>query len=151
MRPSRFVQLVLAALAGVFVYFVAMRDARAVPSFARKYQTSCQTCHTVYPALNPFGEAFRRNGYRFPSQGGSTDLDQVKSEMIPLGQDEYKAPFPDAGWPDKSSRSFTSSRPVHSTTTSRTSARSRCRETTARSTSSTAICCGATSSVRGTS
>jgi hypothetical protein len=45
-------------------------EAQAVPSFARKYQTSCLTCHTVYPVLNPFGEAFRRNGYRFPQPEG---------------------------------------------------------------------------------
>jgi hypothetical protein len=29
--------------------------ARAIPAFARKYGTSCLTCHTVYPKLTPFG------------------------------------------------------------------------------------------------
>ena len=101
MRPNRGSQLLVAALAGVLVYFVALKDARAVPSFARKYQTSCQTCHTVYPVLNPFGEAFRRNGYRFPSQNGSVDSDAVKTSMIALGQEEYEKTFPDSVWPDK--------------------------------------------------
>jgi hypothetical protein len=36
--------------------------ARAVPAFARKYKTSCVTCHTIFPKLTPFGEQFRRNG-----------------------------------------------------------------------------------------
>jgi hypothetical protein len=80
-------------------YFTDMREAKAVPSFARKYQTSCLTCHTVYPALNPFGEAFRRNGYRFPSQNGSVDSDAVKTAMVPLGQEEYKKSFPNSVWP----------------------------------------------------
>lgn len=87
--------------AALFAYFVDLRDAGAVPSFARKYQTSCLTCHTVYPVLNPFGEAFRRNGYRFPSQNGSVDSDAVRSSMIPLGQEEYKKMFPNAVWPSK--------------------------------------------------
>jgi hypothetical protein len=101
MRSFRPFPIFVAVLVGVVAYFATTRDAGAVPSFARKYQTSCQTCHTVFPALNPFGEAFRRNGYRFPSQGGSTDMDQVKSAMIPLGQEEYEQLFPNAVWPDK--------------------------------------------------
>jgi hypothetical protein len=82
-------------------FFSSIRSASAVPSFARKYGTSCLTCHTVYPALNPFGEAFRRDGYRFPSQNGSTDSDAEKAETIALGQEEYKKTFPDSVWPDK--------------------------------------------------
>jgi hypothetical protein len=101
MRPNRGLSLLIAALAGIFVYFAALRDATAVPSFARKYQTSCQTCHTVFPVLNPFGEAFRRDGYRFPSQNGSVDSDAVKAPMIALGQEEYVKTFPDSVWPDK--------------------------------------------------
>jgi hypothetical protein len=101
MRPNRGLSLLVAAFAGIFVYFAALPDARAVPSFARKYQTSCQTCHTVFPVLNPFGEAFRRDGYRFPSQNGSVDSDAVKTSMIALGQEEYVKTFPDTVWPDK--------------------------------------------------
>ena len=101
MHPIRRLPFFVAALAGLLAYFAVARDAWAVPSFARKYQTSCQTCHTVYPVLNPFGEAFRRNGYRFPSQNGSVDSDAVKTAMIPLGQEEYEKTFPDSVWPDK--------------------------------------------------
>jgi hypothetical protein len=97
---KRAVGIVFASLvAALFAYFGEMKDASAVPSFARKYQTSCLTCHTVYPQLNPFGEAFRRNGYRFPSQNGSVDSDAVKAPMIALGQEEYKKTFPDSVWP----------------------------------------------------
>jgi hypothetical protein len=102
MRPvrRRGVGILFAVLvATLLVTFAHVREAGAVPSFARKYQTSCLTCHTVYPVLNPFGEAFRRNGYRFPSQGGSVDSDAVKSSMIALGQEEYKKTFPNSVWP----------------------------------------------------
>src|SRR6516162_2356805 len=101
MRFPRGLQFAVAVLVGTILYFAATRDAGAVPSFARKYQTSCQTCHTVYPVLNPFGEAFRRNGYRFPSQNGSVDSDAVKAPMLALGQEEYTKTFPASVWPDK--------------------------------------------------
>ena len=101
MRSPRWLQALVAVAAGMVVYAVAARDAQAVPSFARKYQTSCLTCHTVFPVLNPFGEAFRRNGYRFPNQNGSVDGDSVKAPLIAMGQDEYKKTFPDSVWPDK--------------------------------------------------
>src|SRR5512146_1788715 len=69
--------------------------ARAIPAFARKYGTSCLTCHTVFPKLTPFGEAFRRNGYRFPG----VDSDYVKQETVPLGQEANKKTFPRSVWP----------------------------------------------------
>ncbi len=104
-RPSPSPLLFLAALvAATATYFGSIRRADAVPSFARKYGTSCSTCHTVYPALNPFGEAFRRDGYRFPSQNGSVDSDAEKAETLAMGQEEYKKTFPDSVWPDKIAR-----------------------------------------------
>ena len=90
-----------AIMAALVAYFACQRDAEAVPSFSRKYQTSCLTCHTVYPMLNSFGEAFRRNGYRMPSTKGSVDSDSIKAPMIPLGQEEYRKLFPESVIPDK--------------------------------------------------
>lgn len=69
--------------------------AAAIPAFARKYETSCLTCHTVYPRLTPFGEAFRRNGYRFPG----VDSDYVKQGPIVMGQEATKKTFPKSVWP----------------------------------------------------
>ena len=77
------------------ILLVSARSALGVPAFARKYGTSCLTCHTIYPKLNPFGEAFRRNGYRFPG----VDSDFVKQDTVPLGQDAYKKEFPHSVWP----------------------------------------------------
>jgi hypothetical protein len=57
---------------------MAANPVQAIPVFARKYATSCQTCHTVYPKLTPFGEAFRRNGFRFPG----VDSDYAKQETV---------------------------------------------------------------------
>ena len=99
----RCVRLALAIAVGL-VLFLGTRPSRAVPSFARKYNTSCQTCHTAFPVLNPFGEAFRRNGFRFPSVSRSEDSDAAKEETLPLGQEEYEKTFPNSVWPDRISQ-----------------------------------------------
>jgi hypothetical protein len=47
---------------------VTPRNAQAIPSFTRQYKTECTTCHTIYPELNEFGDAFLKNSYVMPSQ-----------------------------------------------------------------------------------
>ena len=75
---------------------MASADSLAIPAFARKYKTSCATCHVGFPKLNAFGEAFRRNGYQFP---GHTDAEFTKDEEVSLGAEGNKKSFPDAIWP----------------------------------------------------
>jgi hypothetical protein len=75
--------------------------AHAVPAFARKYQTSCQTCHIVFPKLNAFGEAFRLRGYRMP---GETEA-MVKQPPVSLGAPAYKKLWPQSVWPGEISSS----------------------------------------------
>lgn len=86
------VLVALACLAGLG----APREAQAIPAFARRYETSCQTCHLAYPKLTPFGEAFRRNAYRFPGGG---DAVSEKEEPIPLGNEAQAERWPDVVYP----------------------------------------------------
>jgi hypothetical protein len=83
-------------LTAVIALLVFSEKSYAIPAFARKYKTSCATCHNGFPKLTPFGEAFRRSGYQFP---GGTDAEYVKEEAIPMGAEGYKKVFPDAIWP----------------------------------------------------
>lgn len=66
-----------------------------IPAFARKYGTSCQTCHVMPPRLNAYGEAFRLNGYQLP-QG---DADLVRDEPLAMGAPGWRDLFPNAIWP----------------------------------------------------
>ena len=66
-----------------------------IPAFARKYRTSCSTCHTAAPKLNVMGEAFRLNGYRFPEN----DVLLRREEPVPLGEDPWRDLWPRAIWP----------------------------------------------------
>ncbi len=64
----RFRPLLSCALAAGLLLLLVPGRASAIPAFARKYQTSCQTCHIVFPKLNAFGEAFRLRGYHMPAE-----------------------------------------------------------------------------------
>lgn len=82
---------------GVFFYFLfqTTRSTYAIPAFARKYQTSCATCHNNYPELNDFGEAFKKNGFKFPKD----DETFVKEPPVMLGAPAQKQAFPRTIYP----------------------------------------------------
>lgn len=88
-------RLVRIAIGLSLVVVLGSVQAWAIPAWARKYGTSCQTCHVAYPKLNQFGNAFRLLGYRMP---GETE-DQVKQPDVPLGAAAYKRVWPKAVWP----------------------------------------------------
>ncbi|MBI3402190.1 MAG: hypothetical protein HY048_12285 [Acidobacteria bacterium] len=83
------------AVLALLVLAATESTALAVPAFARKYQTSCQTCHIVFPKLNAFGEAFRLRGYRMPGE----TAEMVKEPPVSLGAPAYKQLWPDSVWP----------------------------------------------------
>jgi hypothetical protein len=75
--------------------FFAPAPAAAIPAFARKYGTSCQTCHSVFPKLNAFGEAFRLNGLRMPKETEA----MLREKPVSLGAPAYRRLWPKAVWP----------------------------------------------------
>lgn len=85
----------VAIFAGWMLLLLYVPCASAIPAFARKYETSCQTCHVGFPKLNPFGEAFRLNGYRMPKE----TEDQIKIKPVSIGADAYKKMWPRAIYP----------------------------------------------------
>ncbi len=94
-------------LAGLFAGFA--REATAIPAFARKYRTSCTTCHVAIPKRNAFGEAFRRNGYQIPAG----DERYIKEEPVSIGAEAWKEMWPDAIWPGAIPGTFPLSAYVH--------------------------------------
>ncbi|HEO65910.1 MAG TPA: hypothetical protein ENI73_08580, partial [Spirochaetes bacterium] len=58
-------------------------EGNSIPPFARKYKTSCYTCHIAFPKLNAFGRAFKRNGYFWPGGG---DKIMRKDKPVKLGK-----------------------------------------------------------------
>lgn len=93
--PMSGVQLAAVPLLLILLVLSWAPPAAAIPAFARKYQTSCSTCHYAYPRLNGFGRAFFNNGLRYP--GG--DAAVVKDKPVDLGAEGNKKAFPKAIWP----------------------------------------------------
>lgn len=89
-------RLVIAGLAVTWALMAALwHPAESVPAFARKYKTSCMTCHVATPKLNAFGEAFRLNGNQMPED----DLELSKDEEVKLGAEGWKRVWPGGVWP----------------------------------------------------
>jgi hypothetical protein len=72
--------MVLLVLAGIWNFYVMPDTASAIPAFARKYKIACTVCHTAFPQLNGFGEAFAGNGYQFPGE-------DLKEQTVDTGDD----------------------------------------------------------------
>ncbi|MEJ5351388.1 MAG: hypothetical protein WHS65_07335 [Melioribacteraceae bacterium] len=51
----------------IFLFYLMLititQNSFAIPSFARKYNMSCQTCHSPFPKLKPYGDEFAGNGF----------------------------------------------------------------------------------------
>lgn len=75
------------------------QESQAIPPFARKYATSCPTCHVVFPKLNQFGRQFRANGYRIPVGEEMFIKDEPAGGQLSLGAKAWKKLFPNAIWP----------------------------------------------------
>ncbi|MFQ5853378.1 MAG: hypothetical protein ACE5JU_22700, partial [Candidatus Binatia bacterium] len=84
-------------IGGIFVVILGFlpQKASAIPAFARKYRTSCLTCHVMPPRLNAFGTAFRLNGYQIPDG----DEPHIKDEPVVLAAPAWKEMWPNANWP----------------------------------------------------
>lgn len=61
MRRNNLITVILLTTLVVF----SSLDVFSIPAFARKYQISCQVCHSpVFPQLKQFGDEFAGNGFR---------------------------------------------------------------------------------------
>lgn len=63
-----------------FTLLSMVDDASAIPTFARKHNMPCSSCHIAFPKLNAFGKQFRENGYRMPGDKGT----YIYQEGVPL-------------------------------------------------------------------
>ena len=87
--------VVLRFVVSCILLFAVAERAAALPIFARRYETSCTSCHVVPPKLNAFGIAFRNNGYRIPLN----EEKFIKSPDVALGAPAWKKLWPKAVWP----------------------------------------------------
>ncbi|MBG0857983.1 MAG: hypothetical protein IQL11_00660 [Bacteroidales bacterium] len=78
MKKYLFVKITAAV---VFLLIISAGEVFSIPAFARKYQISCQVCHSpAMPRLKAFGEDFAGNGFRM------TEYESPRY-FIPTGDD----------------------------------------------------------------
>lgn len=58
-----------------------VRQAQAVPAYARKYGISCSQCHAAFPVLNEYGREFKLNGY-VREKGNKEGVLETKDESL---------------------------------------------------------------------
>ena len=62
---KRVISYQLAIMAAILSVIIPGTNCSAIPAFARKYQISCQVCHSpAMPRLKAFGDEFAGNGFR---------------------------------------------------------------------------------------
>jgi len=66
----------LSLLAGIITFcvlhLVVAGTSHAIPAFSRAHKVECTTCHTIYPELNEYGDAFLKNSYVYVGKGSKT-------------------------------------------------------------------------------
>lgn len=71
----------VAILLVILIFILPEKKCNAIPAFARKYQLSCQVCHSpAMPRLKGFGAEFAGNGFRM------TEFESPRY-FIPVGDD----------------------------------------------------------------
>ena len=99
--------------AAALLALLVPEDAFAIPAFARKYDMSCNVCHSPVPKLKPYGDEFAANGYqmkgneppRFVRQTGDDRLFLMRELPLAIRVDGYARyvkgnnPESDIEWP----------------------------------------------------
>nr|WP_319776163.1 hypothetical protein [uncultured Sphaerochaeta sp.] len=81
----------------IFLSVMMTETIYAIPAFARKYNMSCQTCHSPIPRLKAFGNDFAGNGFVLAEQDapryfvntGDEDLSLIRDFPIAVRMDAY--------------------------------------------------------------
>lgn len=84
-------------LVSTIIFLGFYEQSEAIPAFARKYQLSCQTCHSPAPRLKPYGDEFAGNGFaisdkeapRYFVETGDPELTLIRDLPLALRFDGY--------------------------------------------------------------
>ncbi len=106
-------KLIIPILALFICVLFIIEQTSAIPAYARKYDMSCNVCHSPMPKLKPYGLDFAADGYqlkdkespRFTRETGDQDLLLMRELPLALRIDGYSRyqpqnePKADIQWP----------------------------------------------------
>ncbi|MBN2011750.1 hypothetical protein JW960_20645 [candidate division KSB1 bacterium] len=78
---------VAALLILVLLSLCLVSESSAIPAFARRYKISCNTCHSPFPRLKPYGDEFAGNGFIIKEDEKERDYISAGDEMLWLNKD----------------------------------------------------------------
>lgn len=79
--------LIGVSLALVIALLIVTEQCFAIPAFARKYNMSCNVCHSPFPRLKPYGDEFAGNGFRLKDKESPRYTIDTGDEMLSLLRD----------------------------------------------------------------
>lgn len=83
MKKSTFTGIII--LAAMVLLIIPARKADAIPAFARKYQISCQVCHSpAMPMLKAFGDEYAGAGFRMTDYESPRYFIEVGDDRLSL-------------------------------------------------------------------
>jgi hypothetical protein len=79
----------------IMLIVLTTEESRAIPAFARKYNLSCQTCHSPIPRLKAYGDDFAGNGFaltdkespRYFAETGDEELSLIRDFPVAVRMD----------------------------------------------------------------
>lgn len=81
----------------LLVILATVEKASAIPAFSREHNAECTTCHTIYPELNEYGDAFLKNGFVWTKHSAApASKVAVKGEGDPATLQKLHEHAPDA-------------------------------------------------------
>jgi hypothetical protein len=82
---KKYQNFIIAGLAVFIFTLFTQQNCNAIPAFARKYQISCQVCHSpAIPRLKAFGEEFANNGFRMTKYESPRYFIQTGDDQLSL-------------------------------------------------------------------
>jgi hypothetical protein len=72
----------------LIIQAMTVGSAHAIPAFSREHNTECSTCHTIFPELNEYGDAFLKNGFVWAKHGKGDSQTDKKSAVKGEGDSE---------------------------------------------------------------
>lgn len=90
MNKKNLITVVLVLIVASFIMLATSGTSYAIPAFTRANNVECSTCHTIFPELNEYGEAFLKNGYVYFGKGKKKSAEKPKP--APVAAEAKSAP-----------------------------------------------------------
>lgn len=75
-------KLMVSLVTSVLLLVVYVVPSHAIPAFTRANGVECSTCHTIFPELNEYGEAFLKNSYVYFGKGKKKTAEKTKAAPV---------------------------------------------------------------------